>query len=174
GRPAAASFAANPNGGPIGAPIAGGARPVAGRGGALRTAAMPVSVASAQMMAQEEMAAPHGVNQAPAMAPVMAAAPSVEPQRRPAVVAGHPAAPVAVPPQPSGGFGGLFRRVTGAVTSGEAMRRTLAEPQPVAPQLAPQAAPQMTTLAPQQARQAEPQVRVDFEIPAFLRRQSNN
>ena len=75
---------------------------------------------------------------------------------------GHPPAAVAPPAAPSGALRGLFNRVTGAATSSTMMRRPL-EPAPVAPQIE-QASPQ---------RSAEGPGRVDFEIPTFLRRQSN-
>ena len=138
------------------------------RGGVLRTAAAPATMVMATPV-------PEMPEEAPVLAPqpVMMPAPvSPEPQRRPAVLAtaaGSVAAPsahasVAPPPAP-GGFGGLFRKVTGAASSG-LMRRTLVEPTPapVAPRLEPQPAP----------RAVEPaQGQVDFEIPTFLRRQSN-
>ncbi|MDN3566167.1 cell division protein FtsZ [Paeniroseomonas aquatica] len=159
--------AAAVNAGPIGAPRV--AAPV--RGGALRHAAAPATGMAATGMPQASAPAVAQAEEMPAMQPVAMPAATVHPaplvdaQRRPAVVAGQPMPQVAVPAAPVGAFGGLFRRVTGAATSGTMLRRTLVEPQPVAPQIE-QAGP---------ARQADPQVpgRVDFEIPTFLRRQTN-
>jgi cell division protein FtsZ len=96
--------------------------------------------------------------------PEEAAAPAPVPTMTPSVPVA--AQPIAAPQPPAaGGFGGLFRRVTGAA-SGGMMRRTLTEPAP-----AP-VAPRLDQVA--QPRQAEvPQGQVDFEIPTFLRRQSN-
>jgi cell division protein FtsZ len=145
GRPAATAGLAP------GVATPGAPRVAAMRGGALRAAAVaPAPVAQAatpapnlQVMVQpEEAAAP-----APAIPPMAAAQPAAVPQA----------------PAP-GGFGGLFRRVTGAAQSG--MRRTLAEPTP-----AP-VAPRLDQPAPQRPAEA-PQGQVDFEIPTFLRRQSN-
>ncbi|SDB52437.1 cell division protein FtsZ [Belnapia rosea] len=145
-----------------------GAPRVAIRGGALRAAAAPsaatapaamASAPSLHMMVQpEEAAAPVA-----APAPVAVVAPVVA---APVVAQ----APVAAPQPPvSSGFGGLFRRVTGAA-SGGMMRRSLTEPTPapVAPRL-DQPAPQR----PPEAPHAAPHGQVDFEIPTFLRRQSN-
>ncbi|RYJ04320.1 MAG: cell division protein FtsZ [Acetobacteraceae bacterium] len=136
------------------------------RGGALRSAVHPTTsmagaqapqLASAPVMIQAEEVAPP-----PVAMPVTALHPvSLGEQRRPAVVA--TAAAVAPPAAPSGALRGLFNRVTGAASSGTMMRRPMPEPAPVAPQIE-QAAPQ---------RAAEGPGRVDFEIPTFLRRQSN-
>ena len=155
--PAVAGGGQLPGGAPRVAPV---------RSGALRSAVNPTTslagapapqLAGGPVMMQAEDTAP------PAVAmPVTALHPvSLGEQRRPAVVTAAPA--VAAPAAPSGALRGLFNRVTGAAASGTMMRRPLAEPAPVAPQIE-QAMPQ---------RSVEVPGRVDFEIPTFLRRQSN-
>ena len=136
----------------------GAPRVAAVRGGALR-AAVVAQAPAAQVMAAPTLQVMAQSEEAVAPAPVSV----VTPPAAVVVVAQQPV--VAPQPPAAGGFGGLFRRVTGAA-SGGMMRRTLTEPvpAPVAPRLDPVAAP----------HQAEvPQGQVDFEIPTFLRRQSN-
>ncbi len=151
GRPAATAGIA-PNAGPLGAP-----RVMPARGGALRTAvaAAPTAAAPAQANPPPNLQVMVQAEDEPVAA--AAAAPAVVP-------VGVPQAPAVPARSASGGFRGLFGLVTGAAQNG--MRRTLPEPAP-----AP-VAPRLDQPAPQ--RPAEPpQGQVDFEIPTFLRRQSN-
>jgi cell division protein FtsZ len=155
GRPATTGGMA-PNAGPLGAP-----RVMPARGGALRTAVAAAPTASAPAQANP--------------APNLQAMVQAEEEHAAAAHAALVAAPVAVPQaavqapavparSAAGGFRGLFGLVTGAAQNG--MRRTLTEPAPapVAPRLD----------QPSSQRPAEvPQGQVDFEIPTFLRRQSN-
>jgi cell division protein FtsZ len=165
-RPAAVAPAPQPA--PLGAP-----RPAPMRGGALRTAVgQPVVPAPYTGPQQEEMAAPQQ-QQAPAAAPPSAVASAPVTMAAPLTVGLHadqhrqPSAhPVAAQaPASGGGLGGLFRRVTGAATSGNMMRRAAPEPtpEPVAPRLE----------SPVPLHRPETPATVDFEIPTFLRRQSN-
>jgi hypothetical protein len=94
--------------------------------------------------------------------------PRAELSRRPAVVNSRPVAPQpVVAPQPAsgGGFGGLFRKVTGV--SANLRRRTLTEPEAAPTPMASQHVepPQMHTQPVQQMS--------GIDIPTFLRRQSN-
>ncbi|MBL6456140.1 cell division protein FtsZ [Belnapia sp. T6] len=153
GRPAATMAPGALRSAPAAVPVRGGAlrAPVAAPATAPVANAAPTMAASA-VVAQPEEAAP-------VLAPVTVV--PEQQQRRPAAVASQP---VAAPQAPVSGIGRLFRTVTGAATNG--MRRTLPEPAP-----AP-VAPRLDQPAPQ--RPAEPpQGQVDFEIPAFLRRQAN-
>jgi cell division protein FtsZ len=171
GRPATTAPAVPPA--PVGAP-----RPGMVRGGVLRTAVGPAGMAApatvpftgVQQAAQpEEIVSPepHAALGTPLGTPVSMATPPApglhaDQQRRPS------APPVTAPAAPPmGGFGGLFRRVTGGGMSGTTMRRTPPEPTP-----AP-VAPRLEASAPVPLHQPEAAGTVDFEIPTFLRRQSN-
>jgi cell division protein FtsZ len=153
GRPATTSGMA-PNAGPIGAP-----RVMPARGGALRTAvaAAPVAAAPVQAMPTPNLQVMSQAEEEP----VVAVAPVTAPVAVPPAAAQAPA----VPSRPAAsGFRGLFGLVTGAAQNG--MRRTLTEPTP-----AP-VAPRLDQPVAQRPAEA-PQGQVDFEIPTFLRRQSN-
>ncbi|WP_043362254.1 cell division protein FtsZ [Belnapia sp. F-4-1] len=150
GRPAMTAAVA----GPLGAP-----RVMPTRSGALRTAVAAAPVASAPAPAAPNLQVMIQAEEEP----VATAAPVTAP------VAVQPVAAVqapAVPARPAGagGIRGLFGLVTGAAQNG--MRRTLTEPTP-----AP-VAPRLDQPVAQRPAEA-PQGQVDFEIPTFLRRQSN-
>jgi cell division protein FtsZ len=123
---------------------------------------------------------------APAQAPVVlaAAAEAAEPVLAPRAVAPEPAArQPAVPPTGmaapaatgvGGGIGNLFRRVTGATSSGF-MKRNLADV-PAAPRVdpaPPQVAPAPTVRATAPVSRPAQQDEIGLDIPTFLRRQSN-
>jgi cell division protein FtsZ len=159
-----------------GAPTLGRRATTAGGGGTpgvmLRAAvsAGGAAPALAQGVAEEQAAAPTA-QPAPTLGPVMVAAAAPDA----GLAAGPPPVPRSAAAAPGGGFGNLFRRVTGAASSG-LMRRQLPEESaghiPAAGQrMEPPVAQGRPAAAP--AARAPQQDEIGLDIPTFLRRQSN-
>jgi cell division protein FtsZ len=161
GRAMAQPVAAKPAAAPAGtAPAPAARRATVVPGSFLRPAATaPGAAATARAMEPELL-------ETPAPAVILAQVAAVE--AAPTVEAAAPDAAPRRPQQAGGGFGQLFRKVTGGASG--LMKRNIADAAPPAPVPAPRV--ETIPEAPRAPRQTQ-QEDIGLDIPAFLRRQAN-